>query len=120
MAYLWIGIGSALGGMARYGLAAWIADRAGGAFPWGILLVNVLGSFVIGAAFRWSGQETVRFFVMVGLCGGFTTFSSFSLEAVQLVRSGEAGKAAAYAGLSVVLCLAANATGLWMARWGRP
>ena len=110
--YLWVGLGGALGSMARFWLAATMAALTGPRFPWGTLLINVIGSFVIG----WFGALTaesgpfdvpadIRLFVMVGLCGGFTTFSSFSLQTLELLQSGEVVRAASYIAGSVVLCL---------------
>ena len=112
LTYLWIALGSALGGVARYGCSSVLAHSVGETFPWGTLLVNVLGSFVIGIFTaltgpdgRWIVPPDLRLFVTVGFCGGYTTFSSFSLQTLNLVRAGEIGPAAANAALSVVLCL---------------
>jgi CrcB protein len=112
LTYLWIALGSALGGVARYGCSSLLAHSVGETFPWGTLLVNVLGSFVIGIFTaltgpdgRWIVPPDMRLFVTVGFCGGYTTFSSFSLQTLNLVRAGEIGPAAANAALSVVLCL---------------
>jgi CrcB protein len=114
MNYLWVAIGSALGGVARY----WCSDTAarlfGEWFPWGTLFVNVLGSFIIGIFAALSATESrflippeVRIFVMTGLCGGYTTFSSFSVQTFALWREGEWLWAGANCLLSFVLCLAA-------------
>ncbi|MBL8220436.1 MAG: CrcB family protein, partial [Bryobacterales bacterium] len=84
--YIWIAIGSALGGMLRFWLGTEVVRMYGSGFPWGTWVVNVLGSFAIGLASNWGDHAAVRFFVMVGLCGGFTTFSSFSLETLGLLR----------------------------------
>lgn len=112
--YLWIGLGSALGGMLRYGLAEWVVRLAGKGFPFGTLLVNVTGSFLIGAiasaaqpATGWWGSEHGRAFLMAGICGGYTTFSAFSLQTLQLVRDGHWPTAGWNILLSVALCLAA-------------
>jgi CrcB protein len=112
MMYLWVAVGSAIGGMARYGCSGFVARSFGGAFPWGTLVVNVLGSFVIGfiAAStapdsRWLLPPAARVFLMVGFCGGFTTFSSFSLETLNLLRDGEWLWAGGNVVLSVVICL---------------
>jgi fluoride exporter len=85
--YFWVAVGSALGGVARYWLSGVAARIGGETFPWGTLLINVLGSFVIGFFGTLTGPDgrlfvspTGRQFVMVGICGGFTTFSSFSLQ----------------------------------------
>lgn len=110
-AYLWVALGSALGGVARFWLAAAMTAWLGPAFPWGTLAINVLGSFVIGLAAaltgggRFPGVADLRTFVMVGLCGGFTTFSSFSLQTLELAQAGEMARAGAYVLTSVALCL---------------
>ena len=114
VAYFWVAIGGALGSVARYWLSGAIARQFGEAFPWGTLLVNVSGSFVIGilAAFAEpSGRRfigpTGRQLLMYGICGGYTTFSSFSLQTLELVRAGEWFKAGGNTVLSIILCLAA-------------
>jgi len=116
--YLWVAIGGALGSVARFWLANAMAVAVGAEFPWGTLLINVLGSFVIsffgmltGSSQRFAVPYEARIFVTVGLCGGFTTFSSFSLQTVELVRTGQAGRAGLYIAASVILCLAACALG---------
>jgi CrcB protein len=118
MAYLWVAIGGALGSMARFWLGNAMAMAIGAEFPWGTLLINILGSFVIsffgaltGTSQKFAVPYEARVFVTVGLCGGFTTFSSFSLQTVDLVRTGQAGRAGIYIIASVVLCLAACALG---------
>lgn len=110
--YLWIALGSALGGMARFGLAGLTARAMGEAFPWGTLAVNALGAFVIGFTATLTGpggrvlaSTDARQFVMAGLCGGFTTFSAFSLQTFVLMREGEMARAGLNVGASVVLCL---------------
>ena len=122
IAYLCIAIGSALGGAARYGITLWAARAWGETFPWGTLLINILGSFVIGLVFNLTmpdgplpANANARLFVMAGLCGGFTTFSAFSLQALLLLRDGEWLPALAYMLGSVVLCLAAVLLGHWLA-----
>jgi CrcB protein len=113
-AYLWIAIGSALGGVARHWCTGVAARLFGMAFPWGTLIINVLGSFVIGLFFTLTGPEgrleastNAKLFVMVGLCGGYTTFSAFSLQTLALFQGGEWGRAGGYVAASVVLCLLA-------------
>ena len=115
--FLWVALGSALGGMARYGLTLLVTEFAGAAFPWGTLLINILGCAFIGwfaASFGVDAPSplnpSIRIFVMTGICGGFTTFSSFSLETLSLAREGEGLKAAAYVTASVAICL----IGVWM------
>ncbi len=114
MSYLWVALGSALGGVARHGCGTLAARWLGIGFPWGTLLVNVSGSLLIGFLAglaapdgRMLLQGDVRAFVMIGLLGGFTTFSSFSLETLQLARAGGWALAAANVLGSVVACLAA-------------
>jgi fluoride exporter len=111
-AYIWINIGSALGGIARYWCSGMIANSVGATFPWGTLFVNVVGSFIIGFFNTLTGPDgrlfvpsEYRLFVMVGFCGGYTTFSSFSLQTLALVQDGEWGQAGANTALSVLLCL---------------
>jgi CrcB protein len=110
--YIWITVGSALGGLARYWCSGVVANAFGGTFPWGTLVVNVVGSFVIGFFGTLTGPDgrliiasEYRQFVMVGFCGGYTTFSSFSLQTLTLVQDGEWGQAGMNIGLSVALCL---------------
>ncbi len=110
-AYLWIALGSALGGMARFWLGKEITSYYGSAFPWGTFTINVLGSFVIGFASNWSQHDTVRLLVMVGVCGGFTTFSSFSLETLALLRMGAWQRGGAYMLASVGVCVISTVLG---------
>lgn len=117
MAYLWVAVGSAFGGMARHAVGVWSLAWFGPGFPWGTLIVNVVGSFIIGA-FAAAGasasapySENMRLFVAVGLCGGFTTFSAFSLQTLNLIQSGAWAAAALNAAGSVVLCVGAVAVG---------
>jgi CrcB protein len=118
----WVAVGGALGSVARFWLALGVAALTGPRYPWGTLLINVLGSFVIGlfgalpAGGRLALSPEVRIFVMVGLCGGFTTFSSFSLQTLDLLRSGASVAAMLYAIGSVMLCLAGVAAGFALGR----
>ena len=114
MTYLLVALGGALGSVARYAVSLGAARWLGAGFPWGTLIVNVAGSFAIGllaALVTADGRPALgsdaRALVMVGILGGFTTFSSFSLETLTLARAGELGAAAANASLSLVLCLGA-------------
>lgn len=116
--YFAIAIGSALGGMLRYFCSGVAARLIGEVFPWGTLLVNVLGSFIIGFFGTLSGPDgrlfvgtTTRQFVMFGFCGGYTTFSSFSLQTLALMNDGEWLLASANVGGSVALCIAAVLAG---------
>jgi CrcB protein len=115
--YLWVALGSALGGMGRYACSGLGARWLGEAFPWGTLFVNVSGSLLIGVlavvipADSRLFADNARDFLMIGICGGFTTFSSFSLQTLNLARNGDWVPAGAYVLGSVVLCLVAVAIG---------
>jgi CrcB protein len=112
MTYLWVGLGGALGSVARYACAGIAVRWLGGAFPYATLFVNVAGSFAIGllaTLVASNGRPLLgidaRAFLLVGVLGGFTTFSSFSLETLNLARSGALGAAGANVALSILLCL---------------
>ncbi len=114
---LWIFVGSGLGGLARWGASGFFADRFGQTFPWGTLIVNVSGSFVIGLFATLTAPDgrffvsgTFRQFFMFGICGGYTTFSSFSLQTLNLAEDGQWFRAGGNAVLSLILCLA----GVWL------
>lgn len=110
--YIWIAIGGALGSVARFWCGIVSARLVGEAFPWGTLFVNVLGSIVIGFFAtivgpdgRFVASTVAKQFVIVGICGGFTTFSAFSLQTLDLMNKGEWLYAGANIVASVVLCL---------------
>ena len=114
LSYMWVAIGGALGTTARYWLSGVVARSVGETFPWGTLVINVTGSFIIGFFGALTGPDgrvfvgsTARQFVMVGMCGGYTTFSSFSLQTLNLMNDGEWLQAGANIGLSVLLCMIA-------------
>lgn len=120
--YFWVAVGGAIGSVARLWLSVHIASLTGLGFPWGTILVNILGSLVIGFVATLTGPNgrvvvpiDAQAFVMVGLCGGFTTFSAFSLQTLELARDGRLMQAGANIALSVVLCLSAVAFGHWLA-----
>lgn len=112
--YFWIAVGSALGGVSRYWASGVAARLIGETFPWGTLIINVLGSFIIGFFATLTGPDgrvyvhaIARQFVMIGFCGGFTTFSSFSLQTLNLMNDGEWLRAGGNIGASVMCCLIA-------------
>jgi CrcB protein len=129
MQYVWVALGGALGSMGRYYATALMVRLTGPQFPWGTILINVTGSLVIGlvasmtaAGGRLAAPEELRVFVMTGVCGGFTTFSSFSLQTMGLLRDGKPAEALANVLLSVVVCVLAAAVGYsaGLALAGRP
>jgi len=109
-----VGLGAALGSVARYLVSVWIYDFFGTGYGWGTLTVNVLGSFLIGLYAtltepdgRLPASTGMRHFVIPGFCGGFTTFSVFSLETLLIVESGQLALAATHVAVSVILWLLA-------------
>jgi CrcB protein len=113
--------GGALGTLARY-LISLVALPISQSLPWGTIIINIVGSFIIGlfgtltlAHGRYPVSENVRLFVMIGICGGFTTFSSFSLQTLDLLRNGAVVRAAINVVGSVVLCVLAVALGYTIA-----
>ena len=124
MTVLWVALGGALGSVARYAISGVAVRWLGAGFPYGTLFVNVTGSFTIGllaalvaADGRPSLSADARAFLLVGVLGGFTTFSSFSLETLNLARSGALGPAVLNVAGSVALCLAAVSLGFATAGW---
>lgn len=117
-----VAAGGALGTIVRYELA--LAEPAGsGQFPWATFTVNIVGSFVLGVAVAsllepWPPTRVLRPFVVVGVCGGLTTFSTWMVESVLLVHDDHAGVALAYLGVSLVAGVAAVALGLLVVRRG--
>lgn len=104
--YFLVALGGALGAALRYGLGAWLQGFSA-AFPYSTLFINVSGSLFVGLVLRLSLEGALsgeaRLFLAVGVCGGYTTFSTFSYELLALVQGGEWGKAFLYASLSLVL-----------------
>ena len=116
-----IAIGGALGALGRHFVSVGMAGWLGHGFPWGTLTANVLGSFVMGAlielmALVWSPTAELRALLTVGLLGAFTTFSTFSLDAISLYERGAAGLAGLYIGVSVVLSVGALFAGMRLLR----
>jgi CrcB protein len=107
--YLIVAVGSALGGALRYGTNMAMARAVG--FPWATLTVNYVGSFIIGWIAAGGPSHNRRLFLMTGICGGFTTFSAFSLDTISMMREGNPGKALLYIAASLTGCLAAT----WLA-----
>ena len=112
--YVWVSLGGAIGSAARFWLSGFVAERYGQTFPYGTLAVNVTGSFIVGAFAaltdpdgRWLVSPSLREFLMIGVCGGYTTFSSFSLQTLSLAQEGEWFRAGANSIASFVLCLVA-------------
>ena len=120
-AALIVGLGSFFGGGLRYLIAAYSAKKWESDFPLGILLVNVLGSFAIGffaplfAKYNIMGDQSLPLFLSVGVLGGFTTFSTFSLQTMKLMQNGQLGLAFANAGFSLIGCLVSVFLGLKLA-----
>ena len=120
-----VAIGGALGGALRFWISGVVARRFGERFPWGTLVVNVSGSTLIGAVAglvlapgnHFIGQPTVWAVLVVGILGSYTTVSSFSLQTLALLRSGERGRAAANVAASISLCPAAAAAALLCVVW---
>lgn len=114
-----VAVGGALGAVARYGLSGWVHTWTEESFPWGTLAVNVVGSFLLGAAFlyldRGGFSPELRHFATIGLLGAFTTFSTFTFETVMLLQDGEWARAGGYVALSVFLGLVAVLLGFWAA-----
>lgn len=116
IAYLWVAIGGALGSVGRFWLNGLISARFGETFPWGTMLINITGSFAIGVIGALAVPEGrmdspsrafATQFLMIGICGGYTTFSSFSLQTLNLLRDREWLYAGGNVLLSVVLCMVA-------------
>jgi len=117
MPYAWVALGGAIGSVARAWVSTAVTTALGGVFPWATLGINILGSAVIGwfavvgaPDGRFMATDNARAFVMAGLCGGFTTFSAFSLQTLQLIQADATGQALAYVAASVALCL----LGVWL------
>lgn len=119
MAPLVVGVGGALGAIARFYGTEWVRHVGGDAFPWGTLVVNVVGSFALGLGLvllpSLAPSPQARQFIVIGVLGSFTTFSTFSYEAVALARSGEAWRAVGYAAGSVALGVTAVLIGVALA-----
>ncbi len=122
-AWVAVAVGGAIGSVGRFWLATVMTALTGPRFPWGTLLINVLGSFVIGLVGgftltpgRVGMHPDIRIFLMTGVCGGFTTFSAFSLQTLELMQSGDVVPALGYAIGSVILCVLATYGGWLLGR----
>lgn len=118
--FLWVCLGGAAGTGARYLLSGWLLRVAGPGFPWGTLAVNVLGSFLLGVlmeAAHWTDiPPALRLALATGVMGGFTTYSAFNYETLQLFARNEWLLGAAYAAGTFLSCLVAGAFGIWLGR----
>lgn len=117
LTYLFVALGGALGSVARYAIGGSIARAAQEVFPWGTLVVNITGCFLIGLFATMTGPggrisvtPDFRVFFLVGICGGYTTFSSFSLQTLTLARDGDILRAGGNVVASVLFCL----IGVWL------
>lgn len=112
-------LGGGLGSMARYGMARWISGLHLHHFPFGTLAVNVAACFILGGLVGWGEHKQLvsadmRNFWTIGFCGGFSTFSTFSIEALYLLQGGGTFSAFLYVALSIILCLAAVWAGIYL------
>lgn len=126
MPYLWIALGSATGGVLRFWMSGAIATRMGQTFPWGTIMVNIVGSFIIGLLAALVSSDSrldpkhhsfISEFLMIGVCGGYTTFSSFSMQTLTLVREGQWLYAGGNVVISVIACLVAVWLGYALSQW---
>ena len=116
-----VGLGGFLGSIARYATIKIIDEKLNSLFPYGTLWVNILGSFILGVIYAFAIRkveftEHWRIFLGAGFCGGFTTFSAFALESVNLFEQKNSGIAIAYIGLSLVLAFTSIVFGCWVGR----
>jgi len=121
MGWLYVAVGGGLGALLRYGLSGWVQGWTAGPFPWGTMTVNVVGSLLLGFTVVWLETTTTsvewRQFATIGLLGAFTTFSTFSYEAITLLRAGDRWGATGYAAGSLAGGLVGVGIGLALASW---
>lgn len=121
IAYLWISLGAIVGASARYFVSRFIAKVASATFPYGTLLINVTGSFILGLFLVWSTERALpdprwRLLIAIGLCGSYTTFSSYAFESFSLFEQGHYMLFASNVLMNNVLCLAGVLAGAMIAR----
>ena len=122
MSWIAVFIGGGLGSLARYGLGLWIGHPSTTAFPWATLAANTISTLFIGIlmgaalAGKDSADSIWKSLLAVGFCGGFSTFSAFSMETIELAKNGMMQQAIIYATSSMMLCLGATLAGMWLVR----
>jgi fluoride exporter len=121
-AYLWVALGAVVGACLRFGLSRLVAKLISADFPYGTLIINVTGSLVLGFFMIWTTERVLadlrwRWFIAVGFCGGYTTFSSFTFESMALFEEGRYLLFAVNILLSNILCLGSTLLGMAAARW---
>lgn len=121
MVWVLLGLGGAAGAVARFAMATWVYRRTGTAFPWGTLVVNVIGAFLLGVVITGLAGSRLELqlgaLVATGFLGDFTTFSTFAFESVMLTRDGERGRAVIYVLASTLLAILACAAGMGIGAW---
>ena len=120
--FLLIGLGGFVGANARYLVSTYAARHLGASLPWGTAVVNVLGSFILGAFLTWTTERVVadaayRWLVVVGFCGSFTTFSSYAFETAELLEQGHVLDAIGNVAVNNIACFLAVVAGIAFARW---
>jgi CrcB protein len=117
---LMVGLGSFIGGTGRYLISKTLQQNIVGSFPYGTLTVNVVGCFLIGVVYGWSARNTIdptwQLFLATGILGGFTTFSAFSLDTINMMKAGNPYGAILYVFLSVLFGLVATVNGYWVTK----
>lgn len=116
----WVALGGALGALARFGVGHWVRSLTVSAFPWSTFLINITGSLALGLLYSYTVQRApspvVSHFLMIGMLGAYTTFSTFELETWQLVERQMFAAALAYVAASVLVGFAGLCLGIWLGR----